>query len=258
MSITIAQLQKYKAQHRPIVALTATDYAIAKIVDQAEVDLILVGDSLAMVALGHSNTLPLTLEQIIHHSQAVGRAVSHALLVVDLPFLSYQISPEQALHTAGTILQQTPAQAVKLEGASPNILSTVTRLTEIGIPVMGHLGLTPQSVHQLGYRQQATTPAAATQLLNQAQALTQAGIFALVLEHIPPTLAAQITQTLDIPTIGIGAGNQCDGQILVTHDLLGLSDQIPPFAKQYANLKQIAHQAIATYGLEVRRGEFPG
>ncbi|MDX1977262.1 MAG: 3-methyl-2-oxobutanoate hydroxymethyltransferase [Pseudanabaenaceae cyanobacterium bins.68] len=257
MPITIAQLQKYKLQHRPIVALTATDYAIAKMVDQAEVDLILVGDSLAMVALGHPNTLPLTLEQTIHHTQAVGRAVSHALLVVDLPFLSYQISPEQAILAAGSILQQTPAQAVKLEGASPRILHTVERLTEVGIPVIGHLGLTPQSVYQLGYRQQATTPAAATDLLTQAQALTQAGIFALVLEHIPSDLAAQVTQALAIPTIGIGAGHHCDGQILVTHDLLGLSDQIPPFAKQYANLREIAQQAIAAYSLEVRRREFP-
>jgi 3-methyl-2-oxobutanoate hydroxymethyltransferase len=256
MPITIAQLQKLKHQ-RPIVALTATDYAIAKIVDQAEVDLILVGDSLAMVAMGHKNTLPLTLEQMIYHTQAVSRAVKHALLVVDLPFLSYQINPEQAILSAGKVLQQTSAQAVKLEGGSTNMINTVQRLVEIGIPVMGHIGLTPQSVHQLGYRQQATTPEASDRLIKQAQALANVGIFALLLEHIPTQLADQISQDLSIPTIGIGAGSGCDGQILVTHDLLGLSEQLPPFAKKYADLNTIASQAIAAYSQEVREGKFP-
>jgi 3-methyl-2-oxobutanoate hydroxymethyltransferase len=256
MPITIAQLQLLKHQ-RPIVALTATDYAIAKIVDMSGVDLILVGDSLAMVAMGHLNTLPLTLEQMIYHTQAVSRAVSHALLVVDLPFLSYQISPEQAILSAGKVLQQTAAKAVKIEGGSANMINTVQRLVEIGIPVMGHIGLTPQSVHQLGYRQQATTPESSDRLINQAQGLANVGIFALVLEHIPAQLANQISQDLRIPTIGIGAGSGCDGQILVTHDLLGLSEQIPPFAKKFADLNNVARQAIAAYSQEVREGKFP-
>ncbi len=256
MPITIAQLQKFKSQ-RPIVALTATDYAIAKILDRAEVDLILVGDSLAMVAMGHRNTLPLTLEQMIYHTQAVSRGVSHALLVVDLPFLSYQVSHEQAIISAGKVLQQTSAQAVKLEGGSPNMVETIKRLVEIGIPVMGHLGLTPQSVHQLGYRQQATTPEASDRLSSQSQALTEAGIFALVLEHIPSDLASQISQNLKIPTIGIGAGVGCDGQILVTHDLLGLTENLPPFAKKYADLGKIAFEAVKQYSQEVHERQFP-
>jgi 3-methyl-2-oxobutanoate hydroxymethyltransferase len=257
MSITIAQLQKLKSQ-RPIVALTATDYAIAKILDQCKVDLILVGDSLAMVAMGHRNTLAITLEQMIYHTQAVSKAVSHALLVVDLPFLSYQVSTEQAILAAGKVLQQTSAQAVKLEGGGASMVSTVQRLVEIGIPVMGHLGLTPQSVHQLGYRQQATTSESRDRLIFQAQSLTEAGIFALLLEHIPSDLARQISQSLRIPTIGIGAGVGCDGQILVTHDLLGLTENPPPFVKKYADLSEIAMGAIDRYSQEVQSRQFPG
>ncbi len=257
MTITTQQLIQWKQQGRSIVALTAWDYAIAQLLDRAGVDLILVGDSLAMVALGMKTTLPLTLEEMLHHAKAVRRGVNQALLVVDLPFLTYQESIEQAKHSAGRVLKETGAQAVKLEGGYPAIAETVNQLVEVGIPVLGHLGLTPQSVHKLGYRQQGKTKEAGERILTEAIALEQAGAFALVLEHIPDELGLEITQKLTIPTIGIGAGPHCDGQILVTHDLLGFSDHLPPFAKAYANLREIIEQAIAQFALEVRTGQYP-
>jgi 3-methyl-2-oxobutanoate hydroxymethyltransferase len=257
MAITTQQLIQFKQQGRSIVALTAWDYAIAQLLDAAGVDIILVGDSLAMVTLGYPTTLPVTLDEILHHAKAVRRGVKRAFLMVDLPFLSYQESPQQAMHSAGRVLKEAGAQAVKLEGGHPVMVDTVGRLTAAGIPVMGHIGLTPQSVHQLGYRQQGKSAEAGERIFAEAIALEQAGAFAMLLEHIPTELAARITQKLSIPTIGIGAGSHCDGQVLVTADLLGLSERLPPFAKSYANLRQVITQAVQDYSHEVREGQFP-
>jgi 3-methyl-2-oxobutanoate hydroxymethyltransferase len=257
MTITTGQLIQWKQQGRSIVSLTAWDYPIARALDEAGVDVILVGDSLAMVALGHSTTLPVTLDEMIHHAAAVRRGVKRSLVVCDLPFLSYQESTSQAIHSAGRILKETGVQAVKLEGGYPAIVETVAQLTAIGIPVMAHVGLTPQSVHRLGYKQQGKTEVEAERILNEAIALADAGAFSIVLEHIPSDLATQITAKLSIPTIGIGAGAHCDGQVLVTADMLGLSDRQPPFAKSYANLRQVITQAVQDYAREVREHQFP-
>jgi 3-methyl-2-oxobutanoate hydroxymethyltransferase len=257
MAITIHHLKQWKQEGRPIVALTAWDYLIAKTLDDAGVDIVLVGDSLAMVALGYKTTLPLTLDEMLHHTKAVSRGVSKALLVGDLPFLTYQESPQQALGVAGRFLKETGAQAVKLEGGYPAMAETVHFLTQRGIPVMGHVGLTPQSVHQFGgYRKQGKDEQNAERILTEAIALESAGAFAIVLEHIPDALAATITQKLTIPTIGIGAGSQCDGQILVTADLLGLSDWQPPFARTYANLRETIADAVKTFSDEVRTHKY--
>lgn len=247
MVVTTRQLIKWKQQKRPIVTLTAWDYAIAQLLDEAGVDVVLVGDSLAMVALGYPTTLPLTLSEMLHHAAAVRRGVKRALVVCDLPFLSYQESIHQAIHSAGRVLKETGVEAVKLEGGHPAMAATVAHLTAIGIPVMGHVGLTPQSVHQLGYQQQGTTPEAQERILTEAIALAEAGAFALVLEHIPSDLAAKITDTIPIPTIGIGAGPHCDGQVLVTADLLGLSEKQPPFAKPVVNLRQVVTEGIKDF-----------
>jgi 3-methyl-2-oxobutanoate hydroxymethyltransferase len=257
MAITTQQLIQFKQQSRQIVVLTAWDYAIAQLLDAAGVDVILVGDSLAMVSLGYPTTLPITLEEMLHHAKAVRRGTKQALVVCDLPFLSYQESPQQAMHSAGRALKEAGAQAVKLEGGYPAIAQTVSQLTAAGIPVMGHVGLTPQSVHQLGYRQQGKTAQTAERILQEAIALSDAGAFAIVLEHIPADLALEITQKIPIPTIGIGAGPHCDGQVLVTSDLLGLSERQPPFAKSYANLRQVITQAVQEYSTEVRERQFP-
>jgi 3-methyl-2-oxobutanoate hydroxymethyltransferase len=257
MAVTTQQLIQWKQQGRPIVTLTAWDYAIAQLLDAAGVDVVLVGDSLAMVTLGHPTTLPITLDEMLHHTKAVRRGVQRALVVCDLPFLSYQESPQQAMHSAGRALKEAGAQAVKLEGGHPAMVDTVARLVAAGIPVMAHVGLTPQSVHQLGYRQQGKTTDAGERILQEAIALCDAGAFAIVLEHIPDELALRITQKLSIPTIGIGAGPHCDGQVLVTSDLLGLSERQPPFAKSYANLRQVITQAVQDYSAEVRERKFP-
>ncbi|MEL4898015.1 3-methyl-2-oxobutanoate hydroxymethyltransferase [Crocosphaera sp. Alani8] len=257
MALTTQQLITWKQQSRPIIALTAWDYAFAQILDMAGVDIILVGDSLAMVALGYQTTLPVTLDEMLHHAAAVRRGVERALVVCDLPFLSYQESTSQAIRAAGRALKETGVQGVKLEGGHPAAVETVARLSDIGIPVMGHVGLTPQSVNRLGYRQQGTTEAEAERILLEAIALSEAGAFAIVLEHIPAKLARIITTKLDIPTIGIGAGSDCDGQVLVTADLLGLSEKQPPFAKSYVNLKEIITKAINNFSQEVREREFP-
>lgn len=257
MATTIRQLIQAKGL-RPIVALTAWDYLSARWVDRPGVDIVLVGDSLAMVALGHSTTIPLTLEMMLHHLQAVRRGVSHGLLVCDLPFLSYQISVEQAILSAGRLLQEGGAEAVKLEGGAAPIVATIDRLVQIGIPVMGHIGLTPQSVHQLGFRQQGKSQTDRDRLLSEALALEAAGAFAIVLEHIPSDLGQLISQKLTIPTIGIGAGPNCDGQVLVTTDLLGMSDRVPPFAKVYAPLGETAGETIDRFSEDVRQGKFPG
>jgi 3-methyl-2-oxobutanoate hydroxymethyltransferase len=257
MPVTPHTLLSWKRQRRPLTALTAWDCLWAKVLDQAGVDILLVGDSLAMTALGHETTLPLTLEAMIHHGAAVKRGAERALVVCDLPFLSYQLSAEQALESAGRLLKEAGVQAVKLEGGYPRLVGTVERLVETGIPVMGHVGLTPQSVHQLGYRQQGQTAAGAEGIYQQALALAEAGVFALVLEHIPPELAQKITQALSVPTIGIGAGPHCDGQVLVTADLLGFSPKPPPFAPVYADVPALITQAAQKFCQEVRGGTFP-
>jgi 3-methyl-2-oxobutanoate hydroxymethyltransferase len=253
MPVTIQKLWQWKQKGRMITTLTAWDFAIASILDQAGIDVILVGDSLANVILGHANTLPVTLDQMIYHTQAVGRGVKRALIVCDLPFLSYQESPQVAIHSAGRVLKETNAQGVKLEGGHPAMIETVEKLTSIGIPVMAHIGLTPQSIHQLGLKQQGTTPSAEAKLLEQAIELEQAGAFSVVLEHIKPSLASQITQKLAIPTIGIGAGENCDGQVLVTADLLGLTETQPPFAQPYLNLRSIITDTVKTYIKDVQK-----
>jgi 3-methyl-2-oxobutanoate hydroxymethyltransferase len=257
MAVTVQQFRKWKQQQRPITVLTAWDYAIAQLLDQAGIDIILVGDSLGMVALGYPNTLPVTLEEMIHHTRAVCRGVERAFVVCDLPFLTYQESTEQAIHSAGRILKETGANAVKMEGGNSFIIDAMIRLTKIGIPVMGHVGLTPQSVHQLGYKQQGKTPQEAERIIQEAIAIAQAGAFALVLEHMPADLATLITQKVAIPTIGIGAGSGCDGQVLVTADLLGLSAKIPPFAKKYADLQTTIREATQAYIAEIKAGQFP-
>jgi 3-methyl-2-oxobutanoate hydroxymethyltransferase len=256
MALSVRQIQQYKVQGRSLVALTAWDYTSALLVDQAGVDLVLVGDSLAMVALGHANTLPLTLEEMIHHAKAVRRGVTRSLLVCDLPFLTYQESIPQAIASAGRVLKETGCQAVKLEGGHPALIEKVGRLVEVGIPVMGHLGLTPQSLHVLGLRQQAQDEQAQVRLLEQALALEQAGAFAIVLEHIPADLGRLLSQKLTIPTIGIGAGPDCDGQVLVTADVLGLTEKRPPFAKAYGDLRGAAIGAMQAFAKEVREGTF--
>lgn len=257
MAVTIQQLAKWKQKGKAIIALTAWDYSLAQILDEAGVDLILVGDSLAMVGLGHSSTLPVTLDQMIHHAAAVCRGTKRALIVCDLPFMSYQASISQAIQAAGRVLKETDASAVKLEGGYSRMIDTVAALTAVGIPVMGHLGLTPQSVRILGYKQQGHTVEEAHKIIDQAIALEQAGAFAIVLEHIPSDLAATITSKLAIPTIGIGAGNKCDGQVLVTADFLGLSSKSPPFAKSYVNLRQIITDAVTDFTKDVTERKFP-
>lgn len=257
MAVTIQQLRKWKQENRSIIALTAWDYSLANVLDEAGVDVILVGDSLSMVALGHSTTLPVTLEQMIHHTAAVCRGVKQALVVCDLPFLSYQQSISQAIYSAGKVLKETGVTGVKVEGGYPRMVETVMELTTIGIPVMGHVGLTPQSVRRLGYRQQGKTVYEANRILAEAIALADAGAFALILEHIPQELAATITSKVRIPTIGIGAGIHCDGQVLVTADLLGLSLKQPPFAKSYVNLREIITNAVGRFTTEVQEYKFP-
>ncbi|MGI0479841.1 3-methyl-2-oxobutanoate hydroxymethyltransferase [Geminocystis sp. CENA526] len=257
MRISIEKLQQWKQEKRPIVSLTAWDYAIAQILDLAGIDIILVGDSLGMVALGHSSTLPVTLDEMIHHTKAVCRGVNRALVVCDLPFLTYQSNITQAIESAGRIIKETEAGAVKLEGGYPSMIETISRLTEIGIPVMAHIGLTPQSVKMLGYKKQGITQEAQEKIFNQAIALEKAGAFSIVLEHITEELGTNITKTLSIPTIGIGAGNGCDGQVLVTADLLGLSAKLPPFAKSYANLKEIIFDSVTHFAQDVREQNFP-
>ena len=230
LQLTPGDLQRFKRERRIITALTVWDALSGAWVEASGCDVALVGDSLAMVVLGYSTTLPVSLDAMVHHAQAAGRAVKRALLVADLPFLSYQCGGDAAVAAAGRFLKETPCQAVKLEGAEPETLAVVNRLVRTGIPVMGHLGLTPQSVHALGWRRQGTSPAQQEQLRQAALDLQASGCFAMVLEHVPAPLARCLRQDLHIPVIGIGAGSDCDGQILVTADLLGLTPRQPPFA----------------------------
>ena len=233
--LPITELKVMKQRREKIPMLTAYDYPTARLVEQAGVPIILVGDSLGMVVLGYDSTVPVTMEDMIHHAKAVVRGTERAIVVADMPFMTYQVSTEEALRNAGRLIKETGATAVKLEGGQ-EVAETVRRLTAAGIPVMGHLGLTPQSVNQLGgYRLQGKTPAAAVKLLHDAKALEDAGAFAVVLETIPARVAECVTARLAIPTIGIGAGPFCDGQVQVIHDFLGIfQDFVPRHAKQYA------------------------
>ena len=258
MPVTTHTLKEFKKQGRKIICLTAYDYSTAKALDNSGVDLILVGDSLAQVALGLENTLQVTMDDMLHHARAVVRGVKKSLVVVDMPFLSYQVSLEEAIYNAGKCLQ-TGAKAVKLEGASPDILSTIKKLVEVGIPVCGHIGFTPQSVNALGgNRVQARTAKETKLLLEQALLLEEAGCFAIVLEMIPQETAELITSRLEIPTIGIGAGISCDGQILVTDDLLGkFTDFKPTFVRRYAELGKETEKAIKDFIFDVQNGKYP-
>ena len=255
---TVRDLARMKAQGEKIPMITAYDYTTARLADAAQIPLVLVGDSLGMVVLGHDSTLPVTMEDMIHHTKSVARGTKEALLVADMPFMSYQIDPAQAMANAGRLLQEGGAQSVKLEGGR-QMAENVRRIVDCGIPVMGHIGLTPQSVHAFGgYRVQGREIKEAEGLILDAEALQEAGAYALVLELVPAPLAELISRRLTIPTIGIGAGPGCDGQVQVLHDLLGLfTDFVPKHAKQYANLGQIIQEAFCQYAEEVRQGDFP-
>ena len=256
--ITTHHLRLKKERGEPIAMLTAYDYPTALALDSAGVDAILVGDSLGMVVLGYDTTLPVTMEDMLHHAKAVARGAKTAHLVGDLPFMSYQVSTAEAVRNAGRMLQEGGMDAVKLEGGR-HVAGTIEAIVSAGIPVMGHIGLTPQSVHQLGgFKTQGKSADAAHQLVTDAHILEEAGCYALVLEAIPDRLAELISHRLSIPTIGIGAGSGCDGQVLVTHDLLGLFDRFTPkFVKQYANLHAEMGKAFAAYIQDVKQQQFP-
>jgi 3-methyl-2-oxobutanoate hydroxymethyltransferase len=257
--ITIRTLRQMKARGEKITMLTAYDYPMARAVDGAGIEVILVGDSVGMVVLGHPTTLPVTMDDMVHHCKAVARGVSRALLVGDLPFMSYQVSREDALRNAGRLVKEGGAEAVKLEGGQ-EVLGAVEAIVAAGIPVMGHLGLTPQSYHQMGgYRIQGRTAEAADRLLKDAGALERAGVFSVVLEGIPAEVARRVSESVSVPTIGIGAGPSCDGQVLVTHDMLGLQEDLSPkFVKRYVQGRQLFLEAMRQYRDEVRSGTFPG
>jgi len=256
--VTTLTFRQKKVRREPITMLTAYDYPTAMAMDKAGVDSKLVGDSLAMVVLGYDNTLPVTMEEMLHHCRAVSRGAKTALLVGDMPFMSYQVSVEEATRNAGRFLQQGSMDAVKLEGGRERA-EAIRSITGAGIPVMGHLGLTPQSVHQLGgFRAQGKTAVAAKRLVEDAIILEEAGCFSIVLESVPARLAELISNRISIPTIGIGAGAGCDGQVLVTHDLLGLFDRFTPkFVKKYANFHLEMQRAFADYIEDVETKRFP-
>jgi 3-methyl-2-oxobutanoate hydroxymethyltransferase len=256
---TVLDLRKQKADHEKIVMVTAYDATMARLVDRAGVDMVLVGDSLGMVVQGHDDTLPVTLDHMVYHCACVARGLERAHLVADLPFMTYQVSAEQALMSAGRVLQQGGAQSVKLEGGR-SVAPTIARLVSAGIPVVGHVGLTPQSVHAMGgFKVQGRTDAEAEQVIQDALAVEEAGAFLVVLEGIPSDLASDITDRLAIPTVGIGAGAACDGQVLVCNDVLGLDLSFQPkFVKRYAKLEEVAIDAFQRYAAEVREGVFPG
>jgi len=258
MRITVTDIKGMKLKKEKIVMLTAYDYSTARLVDESGVPLILVGDSLGMVILGYDSTIPVTINDMLHHTKAVARGAKKSLVVGDLPFMTYHTSITEAMHNAARFLQEGGAQAVKLEGGEI-VAEKVKQIVDCGIPVMGHIGLTPQFIHQLGgYKTQGKTPEAARQLLNDALALEQAGAFAIVLELVPAQLSSLITQKIKIPTIGIGAGPDCDGQVQVISDILGLfTDFVPKHAKQYAKLSENIKTAIMSYAEEVRSGSFP-
>jgi 3-methyl-2-oxobutanoate hydroxymethyltransferase len=257
--MSIHRLREMKAQGRRFAMITAYDFPSARLVEQAGAPVILVGDSLGSVILGYDSTVPVTMEDIIHHTRAVVRGTEKAIVVADMPFMSYQANADDAMRNAGRLLQEAGATAVKLEGGS-HVAPLVRRMVESGIPVMGHLGLTPQSVNQFGgHKVQGKTPAAAAKLINDARALEEAGAFAVVLETIPAPLAKMVTERISVPTIGIGAGPHCDGQVQVFHDMLGLYDDQRPLkhAKRYATLGETIRNAVREYIAEVEDGAFP-
>lgn len=251
-------VQRKKANGPKIAMMTAYDATMARLIDRAGIDAILVGDSLGMVVMGHGTTLPVTMDVMIHHTRAVVRGTSRAVVVADMPFLSYQTGVDEAVRNAGRLLQEGGAAAVKVEGAGP-VLNVVSRLASIGVPVMGHVGLTPQFVHQLGgFRRVGSSETEQQRIGEEAQALADAGAFAVVLECVPPTLAERVTAALNVPTIGIGSGPSCDGQVLVSYDAFGLFDEfVPPFVKQYADLGSAITKATGEYISDVREGRFP-
>jgi len=258
MRITINQIKEMKSKGEKITMLTAYDYSTAKIIDEVGVPLILVGDSLGMVVLGYESTIPVTMDEMLHHTKAVVRGTKRAMIIGDMPFMTYHVSVEDALRNAARFIQEGGAQAVKLEGGV-TVAEKVRRIVECGIPVMGHIGLTPQSIYQFGgYKVQGKTAEAAARMLEDARALEQAGAFAIVFETVPAQLATFITQRISIPTIGIGAGIGCDGQVQVINDILGLfADFVPKHAKQYAKLTDIIRRAVTEYHNEVKAGTFP-
>lgn len=255
--VRTTDLRRMKERHEKIAMLTAYDTPTARLLDQAGIDVVLVGDSVGMAMLGHDDTLSVTLDAMVHHTRAVSRGLERALLVADMPFLTYQVTAEEALRNAGRLVQEGHAAAVKLEGGVA-IVDVVHRLVQVGIPVMGHLGVRPQSVHQLGgYGQRGTDAREADVIRADAEALACAGVFAIVLESIPDALASSISERLAIPTIGIGAGPSCDGQVLVSTDMLGMTDRVPPFVRQYAALGEATLSAARAYIEDVRQGRFP-
>ena len=258
MRITINQIKEMKQRGEKITMLTAYDYSTAKLVDEAGIPLILVGDSLGMVVLGYESTIPVTMEEMLHHTKAVVRGTKQAMIIGDMPFMTYHISVDDALYNAARFIQEGGAQAVKLEGGV-TVAEKVSRIVECGIPVMGHIGLTPQSIYQLGgFTVQGKTQEAAARLLEDARALEEAGAFSIVLETVPAQLAKIITEKVNVPTIGIGAGIDCDGQVQVINDILGsFTDFVPKHAKQYAKLTDIIRNAITQYDNEVKAGSFP-
>lgn len=256
---TVHDIRELYEDDQSIAMVTCYDFTFAKLVDRAGIDAVLIGDSLGNVVQGESTTLPVTIEDIIYHTRAVCRGTSEAHVIADMPFLSYQTSPRDGVASAGRILKETEAQAVKVEGGR-EFATTIERIVEAGVPVVGHLGLTPQSVHQTGgYRVQGADEESGEALLEDAKALEEAGIYALVLEMVPADLAAEVTEAVDVPTVGIGAGAETSGQVLVLHDLLGLDTSFTPkFLKRYAELEGDVVEALEAYGREVREGEFPG
>ena len=256
--VTTRRLQEMKEGGQRIACLTAYDHLTAQILDAAGTDLILVGDSAGTVFAGYDTTIPMTMEQMLYHAEVVGRAVERALVVVDLPFMSYQVSAQDAHRNAGRFIKESLAEAVKLEGGE-TIYQTIKRIVDSGIPVMSHLGLTPQSIHQFGgYQPRGLTHAEAEQIYKDAQAVQDAGVFALVLEKVPAELAKRVTESLRIPTIGIGAGPHCDGQILVTQDMLGVFTRFRPrFVRRYAAMQETMQAAFQQYCEDVRSGSFP-
>jgi 3-methyl-2-oxobutanoate hydroxymethyltransferase len=256
--VSLREIARLKRDGEKLVVVTAYDVLFARMVDDSGVDIVLVGDSVGNVVAGFDSTLPVTLDQMIYHGAAVRRGVKRAFLVVDMPFLSYQASIERAILNCGRVLQETGADAVKMEGGGLEMVATVAALTRIGIPVMAHLGFTPQSVRTLGMRIQGREEGDASRLIAEATALERAGAFSIVLELLPADVAAQVTSAVAIPTIGIGAGPSCDGQVLVLPDLLGLNEGFAPkFLKRYANLAQSTREAVRKYAEEVRSGAYP-
>ncbi len=258
MRITINQIREMKQKGKKITMLTAYDYSTARIVDEVGIPLILVGDSLGMVVLGYESTIPVTMDEMLHHTKAVVRGTKQAMVIGDMPFMTYHLTVEQALKNAARFIQEAGAQAIKLEGGV-TVAEKVRRMVECGIPVQGHIGMTPQSILQFGgFKAQGKTPDTAIKLLEDAKALEEAGAFSIVLETVPAPLAALVTQKISIPTIGIGAGIGCDGQVQVINDILGsFADFVPKHAKQYAKLTDIIRNAVTEYHNEVKAGSFP-